>query len=80
MIACLDIKIGEVIQATLCYEDEAFTGRACLQSMKPLDPKRKRYGLYCVDKQLSPGRLPRGLHLISLAVQREHLRGLERTG
>ena len=42
--------------------------------------KGKRYGFYCIDKQLSPGSLSRGLPLISLAVQREHLRGLERTG
>ncbi len=80
VIAYLDINIGEVTQATLRYEDEAFSGRACLQSVKQLDGKGKRYGFYCIDKQLSPGSLPRGLHLISLAVQREHLRGLERTG
>ena len=80
VIACLDVNIGKITQATLRYEDEPFTGRACLQSVKQLDGKGKRYGFYCVDKQLSPGSLLRGLHLISLAVQREHLRGLKRTG
>ncbi len=79
VIACLDINIGEVSQVTLRYEDEEFNGRASLQSVKQLDGKGKRYGFYCVDKQLSPGSLPRGLHLISLAVQREHVRGLRRT-
>ena len=78
VIACHDIKLGEVINVTLRYEGEAFTGRACLQSVKEIDDQRKRYGFYCVDKQLSPGGLPRGLYLISMAIQREHLRSLKR--
>ena len=69
-----DIKLGEVVKATLYYEGHAFTGRASVQSVTKIEDQRKRCGFYCLDKQVSPASLPRGLHLISMGIQREHLR------
>jgi hypothetical protein len=68
--------IGELVEVALRFRSEAFSGRACLQSMKKLGEGRIRYGLYCVDQKIAAGSLSRGLHAISLAIQREHLRAL----
>ncbi len=69
---------GKLIEATLCYGHGEFSGRARVQSVKELGHGRRRYGFCCVDKKMAHGSLPRGLHVISMAVQRDHLRGSRR--
>ncbi len=64
---------GKLIEATLCYGHGEFSGRARVQSVTELGHGRRRYGFSCVDKKLAHGSLLRGLHVISIAVQRDHL-------
>ncbi len=78
IIASHFLTKGELIEATLCYGHGEFSGRARVQSVKELGHGRRRYGFYCVDKKMADGSLPRGLHMISMVVQRDHLRGSRR--
>ena len=46
VIASERYSIGKVVEATFRFQNEVFTGRACLQSMKKLGEGRIRYGFY----------------------------------
>jgi hypothetical protein len=46
VIASEHYRIGELVEVELRYRSEAFSGRACLQSMKQLAEGRIRYGFY----------------------------------
>ncbi len=78
VFASEDYDMGRVVDVSLRYGVETFSGRVCVQSIKNVGEGRKRYGFYCVDKRIAPGSLPRGLYVISMAAQREHLSGLRR--
>ncbi len=75
IIASHSLPKGKLIEATLCYGHGEFSGRARVQSVKELGHGRRRYGFSCVDRKMAHGSLLRGLHVISMAVQRDHLGG-----
>lgn len=75
IIASHSLPKGKLIEATLCYGYGEFSGRARVQSVKELGHGRRRYGFSCVDKKMAHGSLPRGLRVISMAIQRDHLGG-----
>jgi len=66
------LKIGANMPVTLNYDRKAYSGSACLQSIKVLDDDRTRYGFSSNESDTSP--LAMGLRAISLGVQREQLR------
>ena len=68
VIAKPGYKIGTTMPVVLRYEGATFSGNACLQSVRPLDAKRTRYGFSRTDSSASE--LANGLRTISLEVQR----------
>ncbi|MCH7793126.1 MAG: PilZ domain-containing protein [Planctomycetes bacterium] len=77
VIAKPGLKIGTNLRVTLQYEDASFSGNACLQSIKPLDAKRTRYGFSCSESGSSE--LACGLRTINLEVQRMQMQRLSRS-
>ncbi len=71
------LKIGTNLRVTLQYEDASFSGNACLQSIKPLDAKRTRYGFSSSESGSSE--LAHGLRTINLEVQRMQMQRLSRS-
>ncbi len=66
------LRKGSNLPVTLRYEAKAYTGSACLQSIKVLDAGRTRYGFSSNESDTSE--LAEGLRAISLGVQRQQLR------
>ena len=66
------LRKGSNLPVTLRYEGKAYTGSACLQSIKVLDERRTRYGFSSNESDTSE--LAEGLRIISLGVQRQQLR------
>ena len=66
-------KVGNVVNATLNYEDEQYTGEARIQSVRDLGGHKIRYGLFGVTGDKA-GNLPYGQQKIGMAIQREQLR------
>jgi hypothetical protein len=71
-------EIGQVVSATLRYQNRQFTGKARVQSIRQLDMGRIRYGLHAVEDTASGGDLRKGQQHISAAIEREQLRRLAR--
>ncbi len=63
---------GEVLPATLRYEDKTFVGKACVQSVKTLVTGETRYGLSGLDA--GRGSIGQGQARITMEVQRDQLR------
>lgn len=72
LIAKPGYKIGANMPVVLRYEGATFSGNACLQSVRPLDAKRTRYGFSRTDSATSE--LANGLRTISLEVERMQLK------
>ena len=66
-------NIGEVVPATLDYEDKQYTGRACIESIRKLSGGRIRFGLDLIDDRQAGGTLKIGVLHITLSVQHQHL-------
>lgn len=74
--AAADYREGQVVEATLRYEDREFSGRARIQRVRPWPLGRKRYGLHHLTKREGGGELHKGMKHICMAVQRRQLRRL----
>ncbi len=70
---------GAVLTVEVEYEQTKYSGRARVQSIKPLTPGRTRYGLLCLPSD-GPRSLLVGMQRISTAVQRQQLRRRSGTG
>lgn len=64
---------GAVVTVEVEYERTKYSGRARVQSIKPLTPGRTRYGLLCLPSD-GPQSLLIGMQRIGAAVQRQQLR------
>ena len=73
-------KIGDVVPATLRYQDKQFTGKGRIQSIREADRGRFRYGVHSLEDKASGGDLRKGQQHISAAIEREQLRRLARRG
>jgi hypothetical protein len=73
-------KIGDVVTATLRFQDKQFSGKARVQSIRELDGGRFRYGIHSIEDKASGGDLRKGQQHISAAVEREQLRRLAGSG
>lgn len=69
-------KLGSIVPAVLHHDGRTYKGKACVQSIRELEPDRIRYGLYCVENRSITGDLQKGMQTISMAVQRQQLRRL----
>ena len=69
---------GDVVTVKLTFENQTYTGRCSVQSVRRMRRGRLRYGLYCIEDGRTRGSLPKGLQKLSMAVQREHLSRLAR--
>ncbi len=78
VIAAKQYKATDIIEATIRFEGETFSGRGRIESARELSAGRFRYGLHCVDGKSTDETLRKGLQQISAAVQRQHLRRLSR--
>ena len=58
--------MGSVLQVSLSFEDDIYSGQASVQNVREFTPTRIRYGLRATEE----GDLQEGLHQISLALQR----------
>ena len=80
VIAAEQYKAGEIVNATVRFEGETFSGCGRIESTREAGQGRHRYGLNCVDGNATGETLLKGLQQISAAVQRQHLRRLSRAG
>ena len=74
--AAADYREGQVVEATLRYEDGEFSGRARIQRVRPWTLGRKRYGLHHLTKREGGGELHKGMKHICMAVQGRYVRAL----
>lgn len=80
VIAAEQYKATDIVEATIRFEGETFSGRGRIESAREVGAGRIRYGLHCVDGKATDETLRKGLQQISAAVQRQHLRRLSRAG
>ncbi|MHC4129011.1 MAG: hypothetical protein ACYTE6_02085 [Planctomycetota bacterium] len=73
-------KIGDVVPATLRYQDKRFTGKARIQSIREAAGGRFRYGVHSLEDKGTGGDLRKGQQHISAAIEREQLRRLAGSG
>lgn len=78
VIAAKQYKACDIVETTIRFESETFSGRGRIESIRELIAGRIRYGLHCVDGKATNDTLRMGLPKISAAVQRQHLRRLAR--
>ncbi len=80
VVARQSYDLGSFVNAALRYENHQYRDRVCVQSIRDLSRGRIRYGLHCVGKNRHAGGTPRGLHQISVSLEREQLRRVAGTG
>ncbi|MEE9129217.1 MAG: PilZ domain-containing protein [Phycisphaerales bacterium] len=80
VIAAEQYMATDIVEATIRFEGETFSGQGRIESVQELSAGRIRYGLHCVDGKATSETLGKGLQQISATVQRQHLRRLSRTG
>ncbi len=80
VIATEQYKASDIVEATIRFEGETFSGRGRIESVQELSAGRIRCGLHCLDGKSTDETLSKGLQQISAAVQRQHLRRLSRAG
>ena len=64
---------GSVVEVTLYYGGQRFTGKARVRNVNTLGEGRKRYGLSITEDSIE---LKRGLQQITMGIQRQQLRNL----
>jgi len=74
VVARQSYDLGSFVNAALRHENHQYRDRVCVQSIRDLSRGRIRYGLHCVDKNRHAGGTPKGLHQISVSLEREQLR------
>ena len=80
VIAAEQYKAANIVNVTIRFEGETFSGQGRIESIRELSAGRIRYGLHCVDGKSTGEMLGKGLQQISTAVQRQHLHRLSRAG
>jgi hypothetical protein len=73
-------EIGQVVPATLRYQDRQFSGKCRIQSIRELGEGRYRYGVHSIEDKKSGGDLRKGQQQISTSIEREQLRRLSGSG
>jgi hypothetical protein len=76
VIAAKGHPLGSVVEATLRYDDEQYTGTVCILSIRELKTGQTRYGVHCMDDKKSGGNIQKGLRHMSMTIQRQQLRRL----
>jgi hypothetical protein len=66
-------EVGELLPVTLFYDDERFSGTACVQNVQRLPDGRFRHGLQSVGDRIRGGSLQRGQLQIGIGIQRAEL-------
>ena len=74
VVARQSYDLGSFVNAALRHENHQYRDRACVQSIRELSRGRIRYGLHCLNKNRHAGGTPKGLHQISVSLEREQLR------
>ncbi len=74
VVARQTYDLGSFVNAVLRYDNHQYRDRVCVQSIRDLSRGRIRYGLHCVNKNRHAGGTPKGLHQISVSLEREQLR------
>ncbi|HMN41827.1 MAG TPA: hypothetical protein PKE29_13360 [Phycisphaerales bacterium] len=69
-----EYTVGTSVPVTMVHEGKKYTGTACVQSIRELQPGKNRYGLFCLSGKVGGGNLAQGLAQISMAMQRAQLR------
>lgn len=72
-------EIGNILNATLKYEDQEYTGSVSVQSIRAMRDGRTRYGLSCVENAGDANSLAKELPKVFMSLQRAQLRRLART-
>ena len=78
VIASGQFNVRDILEATIRFDHETFSGHGRIESARELSSGRSRYGLHCVDGKSINETLRKGLQQISATVQRQHLRRLSR--
>ena len=68
-----DYQLGQTVEVGIAHDDQQCHGRASVQSVRPMGPRRIRYGLRAIEDDPHTGEFLQVLQQISLAVQREQL-------
>ncbi|MCP4590836.1 MAG: hypothetical protein GY842_08825 [bacterium] len=76
VIAPTQYDSGNVVSASMKYDDQTYAGEVSVQSVRELSKGRIRYGLLCADAKTSQDNLANGLRKMSVKIQREQLRRL----
>jgi len=71
--ACQRYAIGSRVDAVLRFEGDLHRGTVVIQSARPMDAERLRYGVYCLDDKQPAAGLRAALPRINLAIQRQLL-------
>jgi len=69
-------KPEEIVEATLRYEGEEFSGKACIKSTRPWSRGHGRYGTHHLGPHEGGRELHRGMKKIAMALERQQLRRL----
>ena len=80
VIAAKQHKYADILEASIPFESEIFTGQVRVESIQELSKNRTRYGLHCLVKKPADESLLNGLKQISTSVQRQHLRRMSLAG
>lgn len=79
VIARQSYDLGSLVNAALRHDNHQYRDKVCIQSIRGLSRGRTRYGLHCVDKDRPASGTSRGLHQISVSLEREQLRRVSGT-
>lgn len=73
VIAAERYSVGNVVDGVIEYDNEHYSGRLSIQSVRELSRGRIRYGLHCTAGRNAPGNLAKGLQQMSVKIQRTQL-------
>ena len=73
-ISSQNYRIGTIVDVTLLYENQQYTGAASIQSIRELSGDQIRYGLHAINDKNPNDNLARGLGRICTTIQQQQLR------
>ena len=76
VLATAHYDVGSTVTASVTFEGKTYSGRGCVQSIRPMGKGQIRYGVHCVDINGSEGLLEMGLRKLTTTIQRNQLRRL----
>lgn len=71
--------VGAVLDATLLFEDQTFSGKVCVQNVIEHFSGKFRYGMYGINNASGTCDLEKGRQYINMAIQRQQLRRMTGT-